>query len=294
MRRALSALLVIFCMALVWSRDASAQFRDEAFSQSYNSDKFSKDSVDVLFSFKEYFDGLGHKCELKPGNMCAGSAVFLGGCQIYNGQYWKLPIVYTTVLGSLGAGIVLNTKGNHEAAKYCFIGTGVAYWATMMDGIASYKADWPRPGKATIYSILCPGLGQIYNHELWKIPIYVGGLAASYYFLNTNTIQYERYRRIYKEATNPDEPYTGPISAETALYYRDSYRRLRDYSILALAAVYLIQIIDANVFSYMHHFEVTEDIAMQVAPAVITPEAQYAFSPSGNQNAFGLRLGFTF
>jgi len=287
---ALAALFLIFTSGL----EASAQFREEAFSQQYNDDPQSKDSTDVLFSFKDYFGGLGHKNEVKLGTLAAGSAVFVGGCQIYNKQYWKLPIVYSTILGSLGAGIVLNGKGKADAAKYCFIGTGVAYWATMMDGVASYKADWPTPGKATMYSILCPGLGQIYNKEYWKVPIYIGGLAASYYFFDTNRIQFERYRRIYMEAVEQGSEYKGPISAETALYYRDIYRRYRDYSVLALAAVYLLQVIDANVFSYMHDFEVTDDLAMKVTPTVILPENQYAFNPTPGKAALGLRFGFSF
>ena len=47
---------------------ASAQFRDQAFSQSYNNSNSSsskKDSVETLFSLKDYFGGLRHRNELK-------------------------------------------------------------------------------------------------------------------------------------------------------------------------------------------------------------------------------------
>ena len=86
------------------------------------------------------------------------------------------------------------------------------------------------PGRATLFSLLCPGLGQAYNGEYWKIPIYITGMATAFYFYDTNNINYQRYRRIYKEATanDPENPYTGPISAETAVYYRDIYRQYRD------------------------------------------------------------------
>ena len=267
--------------------------RAEACQQSYNDDKAtSKDSTDVLFSFKDYFAGLAHKDEIKIGTMFAGSLVCIGGEQIYNRQYWKLPIVYSAILAPLGTGIYLNTQGRHEAAKYCFIGSGLAYWATLMDGVASYKSDtYPLPGRATLYSLLLPGLGQAYNGEYWKIPIYLGGMGAAYYFYDTNNINYQRYRRIYKEATNKDVPYTGPITSEQALYYRDVFRRYRDYSILAIALVYLLQVIDANVFSYMHDFEIVDDMAFEVKPAVIMPDTQLAFNPSP---AFGVSVGFKF
>lgn len=286
-------ILTLVCM-LLFALNASAQFRSEAFQQSYNDDpaNSSKDSTDVLFSFKEYFEGLRHEREIKIGTMFAGSLLIVGGEQMYNKQYWKLPIVYSAIAAPLGAGIYLNTQGRHEAAKYCFIGAGVAYWGTLLDGVISYKSDkYPLPGRSTLFSLLVPGLGQAYNGEYWKIPIYVGGLAAAYYFYDTNNINYERYRRIYKEATNKEVSYTGPIPAETALYYRDLYRRYRDYSTLAMALVYLLQVIDANVFSYMHDFEIADDMAMKVRPTVIMPDTQLAFNP---EPAFGINVGFRF
>lgn len=284
---------LVTLLFVLFAAGASAQFRSEAFQQSYNDDKAtSKDSTDVLFSFKDYFAGLSHKNEIKIGTMFAGSLLCIGGEQIYNRQYWKLPIVYSAILAPLGTGIYLNTQGRHEGAKYCFIGAGLGYWATLMDGVASYKSDtYPLPGKATLYSLLLPGLGQAYNGEYWKIPIYLGGMGAAYYFYNTNNINYQRYRRIYKEASNKDVPYTGPITSEQALYYRDVFRRYRDYSVLAIALVYLLQVIDANVFSYMHDFEIVDDMAFEVKPAVIMPDTQLAFNPAP---AFGVSVGFRF
>ena len=284
---------LVTLLFVLFAAGASAQFRSEAFQQSYNDDKAtSKDSTDVLFSFKDYFAGLSHKNEIKIGTMFAGSLLCIGGEQIYNRQYWKLPIVYSAILAPLGTGIYLNTQGRHEGAKYCFIGAGLGYWATLMDGVASYKSDtYPLAGRATLYSLLLPGLGQAYNGEYWKIPIYLGGMGAAYYFYNTNNINYQRYRRIYKEASNKDVPYTGPITSEQALYYRDVFRRYRDYSVLAIALVYLLQVIDANVFSYMHDFEIVDDMAFEVKPAVIMPDTQLAFNPAP---AFGVSVGFRF
>ena len=291
-RSVLTAFLAA-CLCL----NASAQFKEQAFSQQYNDDKASdKDSTDVLFSFKEYFGGLAHKNEIKIGTMTAGSALIIGGSQIYNRQAWKLPIVYGAIGGSLGAGIYLNATGNKDAAKYCFIGAGVAYWATLMDGVISYKPSvYPHPGKATLFSILVPGLGQIYNREYWKLPIYLGAFGFAVHLYSDFQINYARFRDIYIAANDPDVQYDGPITADQALYYRNVYRRYRDYSILAIAVLYLLQVIDANVFSYMHNFEVDDDIALRVAPAVIMPERQFAsINPVSQPAAFGLRLGVSF
>jgi len=291
--RFLSFLLIVAALAIASSTDCSAQFKKNAFDQSYNNDKAPADSSEALFSFKEYFGGLAHKNDLKIGTSFAGSVLFIGGQQIYNKDYWKLPIVYSTTLGALGAGVALNVNGNHDAAKYCFIGAGIAYWGTLLDGALSYKpAPYPNAGRATILSILCPGLGQAYNHEYWKIPLYVGCIAGAFHFYNKNNTEFQRFRRIYIEATDPDVPYTGPITAEQALYYRNIYRSYRDYSIVAIAAFYLLQVIDANVFAYMHDFEVVDDLAtMKLSPTLIVPDNQFAL---GTQPAFGLRCGLTF
>lgn len=290
-------LAAVLC-AVLSSEDCRAQFKENAFSQQYNSDTTAtagEDSVDVMFSFREYFGALGHKNSMKIGTMAAGSAVFIGGNQIYNRQYWKLPLVYGAIGGSLGAGIYLNTHGRQDAAKWCFIGAGVAYWATMMDGVINYKpSDYPHAGKATLYSILVPGLGQIYNREYWKVPIYLGLMGFGVHYYLDCAKNFQRFRSIYLEATDPDIQYDGPITADQALYYRNVYRRYRDYALLAVAAVYLLQIIDANVFSYMHNFEVTDDLSMNMSPTVILPDNQFAFNGSVQTPAIGLRLGFNF
>ena len=114
----LLCILLTAVLAAAFCIDASAQFKEEAFTQQYNDDSSAaSDSTDVLFSFKEYFGGLRHQNEIRIGTMTAGSALIIGGSQIYNRQTWKLPIVYGTIGGSLGAGIVLQARGNKEAAK---------------------------------------------------------------------------------------------------------------------------------------------------------------------------------
>ena len=163
-----------------------------------------------------------------------------------------------------------------------------------MDGVINFKpSEYPHPGKATLYSLLVPGLGQIYNREYWKLPIYLGAIGFAVHLYADNRANYLRFRDIYIQAS--DKSYSGPISAQQALYYRDVYRRYRDYSVLAIAALYVLQVIDANVFSYMHNFEVDDDIALKVAPAVIIPDNQFAsITPTSQPAAFGLRLGLNF
>lgn len=292
MKRFLSILLFL-ALTLSFGVTARAQFKEDAFSQSYNDDPAdSKDSVDVLFSFKDFFGGVRHKHDIKIGVMFAGSTLFLGSSQIYNRDYWKLPLVYGGILAPAAMGVYQNMQGNHSAATWWFVGAGVAWWASLMDGVISYKPDdYPHPGKATLYSILVPGLGQIYNHETWKLPLYWGIMAGGVHFYFLNRTNYLRFQRIYREMTDEDTTNDGPISAERALYYRNVYRRYRDYSVLTIAAGYLLQVIDANVFSYMHDFSVSDDLALKVSPTLMPTGATYAL---GQSAALGVHLGFTF
>ena len=292
-------ILAVLASALL-SLNANAQFKEEAFTQSYAdpNDTSARDTTDRIFSIREYAQGLAHKRSVKLGTMFMGSTVLVGGMQIYNKDYWKLPIIYGGIGAGVGLGIHYNklykadTDANAQYKTYstlAFAGAALTYWGSLMDGAVCYESGmYPYPPRSTIYSLLFPGLGQIYNGEYWKLPIYWGGLAASYYFYSTNKRNYERYRTIYHQATSDDPSVEKPpYSAETAKYYRDAYRRLRDYSILAIAGVYLLQVIDANVFAFMQDFEVSDDISLKVTPTVITPD--YAYRP-----AMGFSVGLTF
>ena len=119
------------------------------------------------------------------------------------------------------------------------------------------------------------------------------------YFWNYNGIQYERFKYIYKLAGTPGSGYVGTISTDTAVYYRDLYRRYRDYSIVATIAVYLLQVIDANVFAYMSDFEVTDDLSVNVQPSLIptlqpTQLATNNFPVYNPSTAVGLQMSFNF
>ena len=116
-------------------------------------------------------------------------------------------------------------------------------------------------------------------------------MISGYCLYNFN-LNYRRFKNIHNMATDPNVEYDGSISGETAKYYRDVYRRYRDYSIVATVAVYLLQVIDANVFAYMHDFEVNDNLTLDISPTIISPDNCYAFNPS--QSAVGLSLGLRF
>ena len=323
----------LFCL-IGFAVDSSAQFKEEAFKQSYAnpSDTTGKtDTVAKLFSFQDWAGGMSRKHTIKVGTMFMGSVIMPGTAQYYNKDYWKMPILYAGMGAFGGAGgyymsQYTKTKkayDRYQADKEAFelnfgkieypfeapvldleakkkgtlllLGAGLFYWGSLLDGVICYESETePNPGRATLYSALLPGLGQIYNGEYFKVPIYWGCLLGSAHFLMNNNTNYKRFKRIHNEASMENN--SSPISAETAKWYRDVYRRYRDYAVVATAAFYLLQVLDANIFAYMHDFEVTDDLTMDVAPAIIAPDNAYAVNTSSDyrQNAFGLKLGFTF
>ena len=297
--------LIVLAGCLLAALPLSAQYRDDqfkrdAFTQTYaDTTEKAKTDTSQLFSFKEYFGGLGHKRTSSLKNLTIGSAVLVGGTQIYNKQYWKLPIIY----GGIGAGIYggihfnqLYQKTGEDRYKLyrtlSIAGAGLFYWGSLMDGVVCYDNGGKKPdsAKSTLYSLLLPGLGQLYNGEFWKVPIYWGLMAGSLHFVVDHNTQYLRWKNAYNKATSDDpDVEKPPQSAENCKYYRDAYRRMRDYSILAVAVSYLLQVIDANVLAYMQDFEVNDEISMKVSPSVI-PMGDYALTPP----AVGMSIGLKF
>ena len=312
MHRRIRIYILTFIFFLTgFALESNAQFKEEAFKQTYNDQSDSTavtDTAAKLFSFKEWGRGLAHKEELKVGTVFAGSTFAPGTAQIYNKDYWKLPIIYGGIGALAGTGGYYlhqyKTTGNTSyktTATWLFAGAGVIYWGSLMDGIACFETEvHPDPGKAALYSALLPGLGQIYNGELFKVPIYWGGLLVSGHLLVNFNTNYKRFKRIHNMATSddPDIKDSVPINGETAKWYRDVYRRYRDYSIVSTALVYVLQILDANVFAYMHDFEVTDDISMNIEPTVISPYNEYAINTpvitNPMNNAVGMKVGIRF
>lgn len=259
------------------------------------------------YTLGRYFKSLGHKDTMSIGWAFGGSIALPGTSQIYNRDYWKLPIIYCGIGGMIGGGIYFNNKfkktENDNDKLYStlfFAGAAFFYWGQLMDGAVNYKNYRTHlPGRATVYSILLPGLGQIYNGEYWKLPIYYGGLAVAGYMWHYNDMQFHRFQKQYNLATTPDSGFTGKISSENLKYYRDYYRRFRDYSIVATVALYLLQVIDANVFATMSEFDVNQNLTLKVEPAIITPishdfSTNYTYNnPIGN-NAIGVKFNFNF
>ena len=141
------------------------------------------------------------------------------------------------------------------------------------------------PRKATIYSAVLPGLGQIYNRKYWKVPIVFGGFATLGYFINFNNGEYVKYRQAYSDIiddnpntnsfiklfTNPRnlEPDRIDQSTESLKKYKDYWRRNRDLLVIGTAVFYAVNIIDASVDAHFFNFDISDDLTINWVPAPV-------------------------
>lgn len=302
--------LFFICCCLLGTLPVKAQFGPLNTGANQPQNTYPRDSLQSqgpTFNVKTYFtslawvkDGKGsgkvRVDSLAIGRMWSASLILPGYSQVYNQQYWKLPLVYGAIGTSLYFGYQNNLKflntGDERYAKnrdLLYTGAFLAYWGTLLDGVMNYRAKQPvLPGRATLYSTLIPGLGQAYNGDYWKIPIFCGGLMVCGYSIQYFNLQYQRFKNDYN---NPN--YAGHLAPENLKWYRDTNRRYRDYAILFGVAVYALTVIDANIFAYFHDFDVSDDLSLNIRPGIIEPvQTRYAMTPL--PTTVGLKMNLNF
>ncbi|MEW5676206.1 DUF5683 domain-containing protein [Flavobacterium enshiense] len=135
------------------------------------------------------------------------------------------------------------------------------------DTLTAKRADVLAPSKAAFYSAVVPGLGQIYNKKYWKVPIVYVGLGAGIYFYADNNKKYHRFRDEYKKRLNgtsdPNDPYFGSLDNNRIIEGQKFYQRNRDLSVLITTAIYILNVVDANVDAHLMQFNVNENLTLR-------------------------------
>jgi hypothetical protein len=248
---------------------------------------------------KNFIKGLKGTDSLSISRVWAASLLVPGYAQAYNKQYWKIPVIYLSAAGLAYGGArshaLYKETGQDRyltQSRFYYAGVATVYLAGVIDGLASYKTSKPiLPTKSMLYSTMLPGLGQAYNGDYWKIPVIYGGFAFMYYWYDLNQMQYQRFRRAYNEVMEGGTSEFPRLSPSSIKNYRDAYRRDRDFAVLYTALWYGVNIIDALVFAHLSDFDVSDELTMQISPAIIIDPMRYAAADSP---AIGLSLSIKF
>lgn len=175
-----------------------------------------------------------------------------------------------------------------------------------------FKKWVPNPKRALWLALVIPGGGQIYNRKYWKLPLVYGGFMGCAYALTWNNMMYKDYSQAYLDIMDVDEntksyedflPYNVTITDSNRSRYqeilrkrKDYYRKYRDMSIFAFAAVYLLSVVDAYVDAELSSFEINEDLSLRIEPTVINSSVGHTNDHLLNKanSAYGLQCSLKF
>lgn len=123
------------------------------------------------------------------------------------------------------------------------------------------------PRKALLYAAVLPGAGQIYTKKYWKLPLVYGGLFATGYAINFYQDGYRKYKSELFGVLESGSPLSPSGFTENQLRtIVERYRRERDFMIIVMAGVYLLQMIDAHVDAHLKEFDLNPTLQVSVRP----------------------------
>ncbi len=130
------------------------------------------------------------------------------------------------------------------------------------------------PRKALLYAAIVPGLGQIYNKKYWKLPLVYGGFIALGYGINFYQEGYIKYKKeLFYNIENGYDADTDirPNDVYSTANYRrivDQYKRQRDFMIILMGGMYLLQIVDAHVDAHLKEFDLNPNLQVSIEPMI--------------------------
>ena len=153
----------------------------------------------------------------------------------------------------------------------------------------------PDPIRAMWLGLVIPGAGQIYNRKYWKLPIIYGGFLGCTYALTWNSQMLSDYQQAYLDIMD-DDPNTCSYMKMLPMGYdirgredrfkvifknkKDYFRKYRDLSIFAFAAVYLLSVVDAYVDAELSTFDISRDLSFEWEPTFIETGARHQRVPA--------------
>ena len=158
-----------------------------------------------------------------------------------------------------------------------------------------YKIDLtkkPDAIKAVWLGAIFPGAGQMYNGSYWKLPIVYGAFMGCGYAISWTSNRYSNYKNAYLDLYNDAQ--AGTVTEDASKSYiavlpegydlervggvsnwqnvlknrQSTFRRYRDYSILATIIVYALSLVDAYVDAQLFDYDISPDLSINVEPQI--------------------------
>lgn len=130
------------------------------------------------------------------------------------------------------------------------------------------------PRKAILYAAVLPGLGQIYNKKYWKLPLVYGGFIAIGYYINTYNNLYTEYKGylFYNlennlRGENDENPQIRLTTGQLRTIV-DKARRERDFMIILMGGMYILQMVDAHVDAHLKEFDLNPNLQVSIEPTM--------------------------
>lgn len=137
--------------------------------------------------------------------------------------------------------------------------------------IKSYAKRY-NPRKALLLAAVLPGLGQIYNKKYWKLPLVYGG----FYLIGNRITYYNNIYKVYRdhlffnlENNRASENSRNPnVNLTTGQLRRivDRARRERDFMVILMGGMYILQVIDAHVDAHLKEFDLNPNLKARIEP----------------------------
>jgi hypothetical protein len=119
------------------------------------------------------------------------------------------------------------------------------------------------PAKAAFYSAILPGLGQAYNKKYWKIPVVYAAIGTGVYAYVWNNKKYHLYRDAYKQRLAGKEDDFQYLDDSRLIQGQKFYQKNRDLSAIITVALYILNIVEANVDAHLIQFNVNDNLSFR-------------------------------
>tara|TARA_B100000963_G_C22620181_1_gene669540 strand:- start:824 stop:1363 length:540 start_codon:yes stop_codon:yes gene_type:complete len=118
-----------------------------------------------------------------------------------------------------------------------------------------------------LMSAVVPGLGQIKNKKLWKVPVIYSAIGTCTYFFVKNNNDFNKYSSEYFRRKNDENNVSTQfinLSDNNLLTLRDYHRKNRDLNGILIVAFYILNVIDASVDNHLKEYNLNDNLSLNL------------------------------